>query len=96
VTAEVVKGKGRFTVKTPVGEAVALGTKYTVKLEEPATAGPAEGDAAVKTKNLAAALVMTVTVLSGEVLVRDLAGHEQLAMAGAPAVKVGEKPAQVA
>jgi hypothetical protein len=96
VTCDVAKGLGRFTVKTPVGEAIALGTKYSVKLEGPASAGQSEGDAAVKTRNLAAALVMTVTVLSGEVLVRDLAGHEQLALAGAPAVKVGEKPAQVA
>ena len=98
VTCEVAKNKGRFTVKTPVGEAIALGTKYSVKLEGPAAAGEAksEGDEAVKTKTLASALVMTVTVLSGEVLVRDLAGREQLALAGAPAVKVGEKPAQVA
>ncbi len=99
VTCDVAKGKGRFTVKTPVGEAVALGTKYTVKIEGPDAAPgakAAEGDAAVKTRSLAAALVMTVTVLSGEVLVRDLAGVEQLALAGAPPVTVGEKPAQVA
>ena len=91
VTCEVSAGKGRFTVKTPVGEAIALGTKYTVKLE-PSPRAMREGDANVKRESVVAALVMTVTVLTGEVLVRDLAGKEQLAVAGTP-VKVGDKAA---
>jgi hypothetical protein len=91
VTCDVAKGRGSFTVRTPVGEAVALGTRFTVRLEEKADAEPEakEGDDVVNRKTLSA-LVMTVAVISGEVLVRDLASNEQLAAAG-ETVSVGKK-----
>jgi hypothetical protein len=97
VTCEVAKGKGEFKVRTPAGEAVALGTKFTVRLDLRAEAETGDGgEKDVKGKTLVA-MVMTVAVISGEVLVRDLTGAGQLAVAG-ETVKVGEDkvPAQVA
>ncbi len=87
VTCEVAKGKGQFKVKTPVGEAIALGTRFTVRLEGGADAKADEGDTEVNRRTLSA-LMMTVVVISGEVLVRDTAGFEQLAGAG-ETVKTG-------
>jgi len=92
VTCEVAGGNGQFKVRTPAGEAIALGTRFSVKLEEQADAELGEkavgGNEEVNRKTLSA-LVMTVAVMSGEVLVRDRAGLEQLAAAG-ETVKVGD------
>ncbi len=95
VTCDVAKGKGQFKVQTPAGDAIALGTRFSVKLENRADANSGEvvvgGNDEVNRKTLTA-LVMTVAVMSGEVLVRDRAGVEQLAAAG-ETVKVGDKAA---
>jgi hypothetical protein len=88
VSCRVAKGPGTFRVKTPLGEAAALGTEYKVTLKEQ----PAEGGADMTRK--AAALVMAVAVLSGEVLVSGPDGFEKLCVAG-ESVTVGKGGAPV-
>jgi Vault protein inter-alpha-trypsin domain/von Willebrand factor type A domain/FecR protein len=101
VTCEVAPGKGQFKVVTPVGEAIALGTKFIVRLENQSDAESGEVDDAGGQDKVRAnrkaitALVMTVVVLSGEVLVRERSGAEQLAAAG-ETVKIGKAKVKVA
>ncbi len=102
VTCDVAPGKGQFKVVTPVGEAIALGTKFTVRLENRADAESGDVDDDVggqykvkANRKTVTALVMTVMVMSGEVLVRERSGVEQLAAAG-ETVKVGEAKTKVA
>jgi hypothetical protein len=80
VRCEVAKGPGSFRVRTPIGSAVALGTEFKVRLENQAPAATAQGEEGMNRS--ATALLMTVAVVSGEVMVNDLDGMGRLACAG--------------
>ena len=71
ITCDVARARERFRVETPLGEAIALGTKFSVKLVKETKADAEEGSEQ-----------MIVSVNRGEVIVRDRAGLEQLAAAG--------------
>ena len=90
VRCEVARGAGTFRVKTPAGEAAALGTAFTVRLHETDPLASAQGGEPMN--RTAAALVMTVAVMTGEVMVSDLDGMGRLACAG-ESVTVAGAPA---
>ena len=79
VRCVVEKGPGSFRVSTPVGEAVALGTEFEVRLKPKTAGAETKGEAEM---NRAVPLLMMVSVLSGEVMVSDLGGLGRLACAG--------------
>ena len=90
VVCRVAKAAGRFCVETPAGRATALGTEFVVRLEQAVSPGQTGGKDV--SPNQLRAWIMTVVVATGQVLVSDLAGKEQLAVAG-DKVQVGNAPA---